>query len=270
MVTALSLYCDLLEEPGVLSAAHRHYGSELRLVAEASRSLVEKLARLDDPRPDDPKLDENDREDSLPATDSSLQGRLFPEPPRTERPAARLGQTPVYLKPMNDLLDDLLIGDVQEEVLASRNVLAAIAGPSIALTVDANGGSSPVRMTGEDLIRVLLNLVKNAAEGITGAGTIKLGLTTRKGAADEASAVILVVEDSGAGIPEDLLERLFEPGFTTRASAPAGAGWASGGRRGLGLAITRGIVEAAGGTIHAGNRAGGGARFVIELPVRAS
>jgi signal transduction histidine kinase len=171
---------------------------------------------------------------------------------------------------MNDLLDDLLIGDVQEEVLASRNVLAAVAGPSIALTVDANGGSSPVRMTGEDLIRVLLNLVKNAAEGSAGAGMIKLGLNTRKDAAGKAAAVILVIEDSGAGIPEDQLERVFEPGFTTRASTPAGARWVSGGRRGLGLAITRGIVEAAGGTIHAGNRAGGGARFVIELPVRAS
>src|SRR5215469_3215050 len=48
MVTALSLYCDLLEEPGVLSTRHRHYGKELRLVAEASRRLVEKLARLDE------------------------------------------------------------------------------------------------------------------------------------------------------------------------------------------------------------------------------
>jgi signal transduction histidine kinase len=115
-----------------------------------------------------------------------------------------------------------------------------------------------------------LNLVKNAAEDSAGAGMIKLGLNTRKDAAGKAAAVILVIEDSGAGIPEDQLERVFEPGFTTRASAPAGAGWASGGRRGLGLAITRGIVEAAGGTIHAGNRAGGGARFVIELPVRAS
>jgi signal transduction histidine kinase len=277
MVTALSLYCDLLEEPGVLSAAHRHYGSELRLVAEASRSLVEKLARLDDPAPDDPKLDdpnENDRADRRPASDFSLQGRLFPESPRTERPAARSGQGPVHLKPVNDLpnnqLDDLLIGDVEEEVLASRNVLAAVAGPSIALTVDGDGGALPVRMTSEDLIRVLVNLVKNAAEGMAGAGTIELGLTTRKNAAGEASAVILAVEDTGAGIPQDLLERVFEPGFTTRASPPAGAGWVSGGRRGLGLAITRGIVEAAGGTIHAGNRAGGGARFVIELPVRSS
>ena len=81
--------------------------------------------------------------------------------------------------------------------------------------------------------------------------------------------MVLAVEDTGAGIPEELLDRVFQPGFTTRATAPSGA-WTSGGRRGLGLAITRSIVEAAGGTVHAENRAGGGARFVIELPVRAS
>src|SRR5450631_3471614 len=47
MVTALGLYCDLLEEPGVLAQPFLHYGSELRLVATASRRLVEKLVALD-------------------------------------------------------------------------------------------------------------------------------------------------------------------------------------------------------------------------------
>src|ERR1700743_2572376 len=46
MVMALALYCELLEEPGVLSLPCRHYASELRLVAASSRRLVEKLALL--------------------------------------------------------------------------------------------------------------------------------------------------------------------------------------------------------------------------------
>src|SRR5208282_2346686 len=46
MVTALGLYCDLLEEPGVLATPFVHYGHELRLVAAASRRLVEKLVAL--------------------------------------------------------------------------------------------------------------------------------------------------------------------------------------------------------------------------------
>jgi len=256
MVTALSLYCDLLEEPGVLPEAHRHYGSELRLVAEASRSLVEKLALLDE-------REEPSRRQS---PDSPFQGQSFRDAPATERRDAATGPEPIPHWP----IDDLLIHDFQDEVLASRNVLAAIAGPSIAVTVEADGGALPVGMGSEDLIRVLVNLVKNAAEGMAGAGTIRLAVTERKVGSGEASTVVLAVEDTGPGIPEELLDRIFEPGCTTRAAAPSGAGWASGGRRGLGLAISCGIVEAAGGAIRAGNRAGDGARFVIELPVRAS
>ena len=47
MVTALDLYCDLLQQPGVLAAPFAHYGGELRLVAAASRRLVEKLMSID-------------------------------------------------------------------------------------------------------------------------------------------------------------------------------------------------------------------------------
>jgi hypothetical protein len=47
MVTALGLYCDLLEEPGVLAIPFAHYSSELRLIAAASRRLVEKLVALE-------------------------------------------------------------------------------------------------------------------------------------------------------------------------------------------------------------------------------
>src|SRR5579863_9027853 len=47
MVTALNIYCDLLEVPGVLGNAFAHYAQELRLVAAASRRLVEKLVALD-------------------------------------------------------------------------------------------------------------------------------------------------------------------------------------------------------------------------------
>src|SRR3984957_1327817 len=47
MVTALGLYCEFLEEPGVLATPFVHYGQELRLVAAASRRLVEKIVALD-------------------------------------------------------------------------------------------------------------------------------------------------------------------------------------------------------------------------------
>jgi two-component system sensor histidine kinase ChvG len=77
------------------------------------------------------------------------------------------------------------------------------------------------------------------------------------------------VEDSGPGIPEDLLETIFDSGYTTHAQGAdqvQEGGWPVT-HHGLGLSITRSLIEAAGGTIRAANRPEGGARLTIELPV---
>jgi signal transduction histidine kinase len=77
----------------------------------------------------------------------------------------------------------------------------------------------------------------------------------------------LAVEDNGPGIPEDALETIFTSGYTTRGGGERDSGWPLR-HRGLGLAITRSIVEAAGGRIRALNREQSGVRFEIELPLR--
>jgi signal transduction histidine kinase len=290
MVTALSLYCDLLEEPGVLSASHRHYGSELRLVAEASRRLVEKLALLeageDSFGHDAPRL----------RTDPVSQGRLFPETPDPAfpwvlvppeptpsesgpeiqpqsqpkprpgaRPDARFDSRP---EPHPESFSTTPIEDFRSEMVSSRNLLAAIAGPSITVTATSRGGACPVWMTSENLIRALVNLVKNSAEAIAGPGSIELHLDERRDGSGAVEGLVLSIADSGPGIPEEMLEKIFEPGFTTRAKVPDSR-WITG-HRGLGLSIARSIAQAAGGRIRAENRKLPGARFVIELPVRAS
>jgi len=249
MVTALSLYCDLLEEPGVLTPSHHHYGSELRLLAEASQSLVEKLSALDG--------GEGEGAASM-SPISTRQGRLFPE-----RPDPMAG-APNFEPPFGGLIDDF-----REELLASLELLAAIAGPSIKVSVSADGGAWPVRMTSENLIRVLVNLVKNSAESIYGRGTVELNLAERRDGDESVRALVLSLEDTGYGIPGELLEKIFEPGFTTRAGERPDGAWASG-HRGLGLSVTRSIIEGAGGRIHAERRSPRGARFVVELPVRNS
>src|SRR5438046_8276740 len=68
------------------------------------------------------------------------------------------------------------------------------------------------------------------------------------------------VEDTGPGIPPNLLERIFNPVFTTK---PTGSG------TGLGLSISLGIVREPEGPIWAENATQGDARFVIELPIVA-
>jgi len=275
MVTALGLYCDLLEEPGVLAPSFAHYGNELRLVATASRRLVEKLVVLDARR-------ETHSETARGA--ASGEARLWPE-------AVSAGRLPRSRR--WDLLPAEPIDNLAAELLANRNLLAALAGPPIALTVDAEGGARPVRLTTEGLTRILVNLVKNAAEAMPAGGRIRLGLRERPSPAESGQAgtnqagsgqwLALTVEDNGPGIPAKALDKIFESGYTTsgystsgNSDRPAGAaqsapsqrgGWV-GIHRGLGLSITRSIVEAAGGRIHAVNRTPAGARFEIALPVR--
>jgi signal transduction histidine kinase len=230
----------------VLNPAFHHYGNELRLVATASRRLVEKLVVLDFRQG--------------PAADLGGAAQTEAEP----LGAGRQDRTRRFALMPAEPIDNLA-----GEVLANRNLLAALAGPSITLTVNAEGGSLPVRLTGEDLTRILVNLIKNAAEAMPEGGRIQLGLRERPGPDGAVEALALTVEDNGPGIPKKALEKIFDSGYTTRAGNDFRQGGWPASHRGLGLSITRSIVAAAGGSIHAANRAPSGARFEIELPVRS-
>jgi two-component system sensor histidine kinase ChvG len=160
------------------------------------------------------------------------------------------------------------IENLAAELLANHNLLAALAGPTIVLTVDVDGGARQVRLTGEDLTRMLVNLVKNASEAMPAGGRIQIELSELAAAEGAAEALLLRIEDNGPGIPGEALDEVFSSGYTTRGRAAEARGSWPVIHRGLGLAITRSMVEAAGGRITASNRAQGGARFEIELPVR--
>ena len=252
MVTALGLYCDLLEEPGVLSPPFIHYGSELRLVAVASRRLVEKLVALDSQ--DNPAaLQDGSRDGVLSPRALGLAAAISPDRFRQPR--------------RWDLMPALPIDNLAAELMANRNLLAALAGPSVALTVDAVGGGLPVKLTGEDLTRILVNLVKNAAEAMPAGGRVQLNLRERPAASGTPQSLLLAIDDNGPGIPSESLEAIFTAGFSTQPASLSSAGWPAA-HRGLGLSITRSIIESGDGHIAAVNRSPSGARFEIELPVR--
>jgi signal transduction histidine kinase len=308
MVTALGLYCDLLEEPGVLAVPFAHYGNELRLVAAASRRLVEKLVALDHEALAQPQTagfeapaSDGWTANGLPdaglqqALDSSLERSVERSFDRRRAVSAQrntpgqgaaaetglgpglspgFGPAPGRSRRWDSIFAEP-IQNLAAELLGNRNLLAALAGPGIAVTVDTEGGASPVRLTAEDLTRMLVNLVKNAAEAMPSGGRVHITLSERSGMAGASTPsdnrLVMAVEDNGPGIAEGALERIFESGFTTHLRNAGAGGWPSA-HRGLGLAITRSIVEAAGGRIAASNRTrptSTGARFEIELPVRA-
>lgn len=255
MVTALGLYCDLLEAPGVLATPFEHYGIELKLVAAASRRLVEKLAALDSSHDD---FGATGSQESALERGSLSWMEAAPSRSRMEKHW--------------EVLPAVLVHNLAEELRSNRNLLAALAGPSISVTVDVAHGALPVGITGEDLTRILVNLVKNGVEAMPAGGRIRLALRESLPEPGADPWLTLNVEDNGPGIPRDALESIFEAGYTTRSQTDAANG--KGGwrieHRGLGLAIVRSIVEAAGGRVHAANRDPTGACFQIELPVRTS
>jgi signal transduction histidine kinase len=250
MVTALRLYCDLLEEPGVLEPTFLHYGSELRLVAAASRRLVEKLVALDMDTMPDEELS-NGASNSV----ESFRGNGTRDN-GVENPRGWV------------LLPTHPIDSLRAELETNLNLLSALAGASISLTLNVEDGALPVNLTAEDLTRVLVNLVRNAADAMSETGRITLALHEFHAGNDATPWLVLTVEDNGPGIPQPALEVVFESGYTTSPESSDGIGGWGATHRGLGLSSTRSIIEAAGGRIHAANRDNRGARFVIELPVR--
>jgi two-component system NtrC family sensor kinase len=114
-----------------------------------------------------------------------------------------------------------------------------------------------VLMDPSQIQQVFMNMIINAAEAMNGAG--QLTLTTRPMPAD--SAVEVQFTDSGHGIKEENLDRIFSPFFTTK---EVGHG------TGLGLAISYGIVQEHKGTITVESPEGQGATFTVRLPVTSS
>ncbi|MDB4944767.1 MAG: Signal transduction histidine kinase [Labilithrix sp.] len=122
------------------------------------------------------------------------------------------------------------------------------AGLELSLAIDDN---VPPALFDEGQIRqALLNVLRNAREAMPDGGRIDVSVR------GDGMSVVVGVDDRGAGIPDDVRSRIFDPFFSTKGEGT-----------GLGLAITRQIVEAHGGTISCDSREGGGTSFRILLPI---
>jgi signal transduction histidine kinase len=143
------------------------------------------------------------------------------------------------------------IGEV-EPALRSVAQLAALraAARNVKLDVALAPDLSPAAIAPDALRQVLLNLALNAVE------VSEPGSTVRLAAEPTESGVSIAVDDEGPGVPAALRERVFEPFFSTKPRAG-----------GLGLAITRRLVQQAGGAIEIEPRAPRGSRFRVTLPL---
>jgi nitrogen fixation/metabolism regulation signal transduction histidine kinase len=133
---------------------------------------------------------------------------------------------------------------------------AQVAGRGITLTVRLEAMPGGIVADRGRLRQLLHNLLTNAVEALEGQPRGEIGVTTRLGKRKGEDIVEISVEDDGPGFQRDLIGRVFDPYVTTKARGT-----------GLGLAIVRRIVEEHGGHVEADNRAQGGARVRIELPL---
>ena len=236
--SSLLLYGNLLSAPGVLGPEHSHFAPELESMAQSAVGLMEKIL-------------------ALAASD--------PAPSAVAPPPATMNALPT-----------LPVTDLAAELRQMQPLLAAIAGPAVRVSLAAMPCAGLTRLAVEDLTRIMVNLIRNAADAMPYGGEVRITAQYGEGhsfldggsraAFRPPSGLLLTVSDNGPGIPAHLRTRIFKTGFTTRnqrhsPGAPVPC------RRGLGLNTVRQLIESAGGTISVASPSVPGARFEISLPL---
>jgi signal transduction histidine kinase len=156
----------------------------------------------------------------------------FARPPRLERSRRNLG----------------------ELVSATVNLVRSRADrQNVSIDVQQIGVPIECLVDGGQLQQVLLNLILNALDVMPAGGRLQLRLE------NTANGPTITVHDSGPGISPSVLSRLFEPFASSKTTG-----------LGLGLVVSKRIVEEHGGTLRGGNQPDGGAAFVVRLPASSA
>ncbi|MBI4753556.1 GHKL domain-containing protein, partial [Candidatus Desantisbacteria bacterium] len=143
---------------------------------------------------------------------------------------------------INDLIEESL-AEIPHEIFSNIEVVKEL------------GDDLPqVKVDPEKLKQVFINLLQNASEAMQGKGKIQINTCRR--ATNEKEFINLTFEDTGYGISEEIIEKIFDPFYTTKTKGT-----------GLGLAICKKIIDAHQGKIEIKSRVGVGTTIVIWLPM---
>jgi signal transduction histidine kinase len=237
VLSGLLLHSELLATPGVLNQQHGHYAQELQGIADASIKILEAI----------------------------LERASTPNSPGASPHPPVATHVPIPSVPVTDAAD---------EARRLQPLLSALAGPAIRLSVATMPCAGRTALAVEDLTRILINLVRNAADAMPSGGHIRITAQYGDGLSfldpEDAdvfgppNTVVISVSDSGPGVPKALRDEIFETGFSTHCNSN---NWPAPRRRGLGLSIVRNLVEAAGGTVQLAPVSTRGACFAIQLPI---
>jgi signal transduction histidine kinase len=212
-----------------LSASVAH---EIRNPISAARSLVQQLG-------EDPASGEN----------VGCARVALEELDRVERSISHLLR---FAREEELRVGDVRIADLVDAVLESFGDRIERLGVRVSRELDVGGS---LRADAEKLRRVLVSLVTNALDALEASATPEPRLELRAGENPAGTQVWLRVRDNGPGIVEDPPERIFNPFYTSKRNG-----------RGLGLALSKKLVDAHGGCLEVASEPGEGTDFVLTLP----
>ena len=157
--------------------------------------------------------------------------------------------------------------DLQDVLSDLAHLLNRLVGERVRLQLVHGTGLGPIRADRRQLEQVLMNLVVNARDAMPDGGTIRIDseaitllepMTRDRATVPAGNYAMIRVSDTGMGIPEDRLQKIFEPFYTTK---KVGEG------TGLGLSTAYGIIKQSGGFIFVDSTVGTGSVFQVYMPL---
>jgi two-component system, sporulation sensor kinase C len=137
---------------------------------------------------------------------------------------------------------------------ARRAIATVLAEHDVTLAVEIAANLPALVIPPEQLLEILEHILRNAVEASKRGGVVKVTVSA------SASVVSITIADQGEGIPDAVLPAIFDPFFTTKTVEQGLRGM------GLGLSVSRSLVEALGGRLYVQTRAGHGSTFTVVLP----
>ena len=166
-----------------------------------------------------------------------------------------------FVRPIRLQVERVVLADVIRDAITMAE--SHVHRGDVRVTVTLPAEMSAIQGDPYQLRQLFTNLLTNAFEAMGGRGHITIAATRMAeeepvagGEGHSGPMLMVEVSDDGPGVPQDLMDKIFSPFFTTK---PQGSG--------LGLAIVRKIVDAHDGRIDVSARPGGGTRFRVTLPV---
>ncbi len=168
-----------------------------------------------------------------------------------ERLVDMLKQMLSFSQPDQAQRHDLNINTVLEEILLFHE--KRFKENNIKIEASFVKDPEPLHASRDQLRQVFINIISNAVDAMPEGGTLSVA-TSRK-----SSSMVITIADTGVGIKDEHLEKIFDSFFTTKKDSVKGVG--------LGLSVCYGFIKEHGGDIQVSSRPGQGATFIITLPI---